>query len=626
MHYLSLRSRRVSLVLVTALLAGPVLTATAIDIGTGEIDGRLDTTLSVGASWRVEDRDPDLIGVVNGGRGNSINSDNGNLNYDKGDVISESVKILSELELSWRNIGFFGRAFYFYDYAVMDRGTDRTPLSKHAEDALGEDFQVLDAYITADFDLLDHPVTLRFGDQVLSWGESTFIQNGINVINPVDVSKLRVAGAELRDALVPVPMVSANADLTGNLSIEGFYQLKWERTEIEPAGTFFSTSDHASPGAQYVFLGFGQPPATDNPRSPIRANPPVGTWVEREDDHEPGDDGQGGIALRYFAPSLNDTEFGLFFIRYHSRLPVLSGRAGGSPPKSSGLTGFLDLIDYGLHSGDYASKAEYFREYPEDIDVLGLSFNTEAGSSGVAIQGEVTYRWDQPLQVDDVELLFAAISPLDRTLRHLKKIEGLLELKRVDPPINIFGRSQLGAVGWNEEVQGYRRKDIVQPQMTVTKLFGPTLGADQIVLIGEVGATWILDMEGNDELRYEGPGTFTGADPFFTEAEIQPATQEGGFADDFSCGYRIATRADFNNAIGAVTLQPAVAFYHDVEGTTPLPIANFVDDRKVVTVSLGADYLNAVRAKLAYTTYFGGGNYNLVNDRDFVSVTASYSF
>jgi len=42
---------------------------------------------------------------------------------------------------------------------------------------------------------------------VVSWGESTFIQGGMNVINPVDVSKLRVAGAELKEAFNGVNMI-----------------------------------------------------------------------------------------------------------------------------------------------------------------------------------------------------------------------------------------------------------------------------------------------------------------------------------------------------------------------------------------------------------------------------------
>ena len=39
--------------------------------------------------------------------------------------------------------------------------------------------------------------------------------------------------------------------------------------------------------------------------------------------------GQYGFNLKYFAPDFNNgTEFGLFFLNYHSRLPLISGRTG----------------------------------------------------------------------------------------------------------------------------------------------------------------------------------------------------------------------------------------------------------------------------------------------------------
>jgi hypothetical protein len=52
-------------------------------------------------------------------------------------------------------------------------------------------------------------------------------------------------------------------------------------------------------------------------------------------------------------------------------------------------------------------------EYPEDINLYGLSWNTNA-AGGVAFQGEISYRDNMPLQIDDVELLFAGLSPLNR--------------------------------------------------------------------------------------------------------------------------------------------------------------------------------------------------------------------
>lgn len=567
--------------------------AAAIDFdwNNGAISGSFDTTVSTGVSARTSGHDHRLIGVNNGGTANSINGDNGNLNYEKGDITSANVKATHELALNAGNFGFFGRASYFYDTAIMDGDTARTDLGTEAKGRAGRDFDLLDAYVFGDFDVGDVPVTLRVGNQVLSWGESTFIQNGINTINPIDVTKFRVAGAEVREGLIPVPIIDVNIGLTDKLSIEGFLQLEWDNTEIEPEGTFFSTNDFASPGGQFVFLGFGQPPLpTDNPPT-IGGNAPIGTSIPRGPDQSASDNNQWGVALRYFEPELNDTEFGLYYIQYNSRLPVLSARTGTLA---------------GLGGGNYAGSAQFFREFPDDIKLIGASFNTEIPGTGVALQGEYSFRKDQPLQVDDVELLFAGLSPIPGT------------------PFGTQG--QLGAFDFDEEISGFRRKDVSQSQITASKVLGPNLGADQIVLVGEVGGTYIHGMESKDELRYEGPGTFTSANNFFTLAGLQPETQDGGFADAFSWGYRLRARAEFNNAIGPIALQPGIAFSHDVKGTTPAPISNFVEDRKTVTLSLGATYLDSLRASIAYTNFMGGSPFNLLSDRDFASFVVSYSF
>ena len=587
------RAELAPLLLVLLASSGATQPTRAIELRSDDagVVGNLDTTVTLGASLRVQDRDEDLIGVVNGGRANSINVDDGNLNFDKGDLTSLSVKVTHELDLNWRNFGFFGRVFYFYDAAIMDIDPERTEFTSEAKDAAGRDLELLDAYATGDFMAASRPLSVRFGNQVINWGESTFIQNGINIINPVDVSKLRVAGAELRDALEPVPAFDVSFGLTGSLSLEGFWQLEEKTTEIEPAGTFFSTNDFASPGGKRVFLGFGQPPITDNPPLPPGSDPlGIGTSIPRSSDNEAKDAGQFGLALRYFAEQLNDTEFGLYYIRHHSRLPLISARTGT-------LAGLL--------AGDYAESARYFVEYPEDVDLVGASFNTSLGASGLALQGEFSYRFDQPLQVDDTEILFAGLSPINPAL---------------------FGQSQLGSFGFEEKISGFRRKDVLQGQLTATQLFGPRLGADQWVVLGEVGGTYIRNMESKDELRYEGPGTFTSGNPVFTQLALQPATTTDGFADDFSWGYRALMRADYLGALGPVNLAPQIAFAHDVDGTTPQPLGNFVEGRKAVTLSLGASYLNSLQGEISYTNFFGGGDFNLINDRDFVSISVSYFF
>ena len=67
---------------------------------------------------------------------------------------------------------------------------------------IGTDFRLLDAYFFASPEIFGHHVDVRIGNQALNWGESTFIQFGINSITPLDVTALRTPGAELRTAFL----------------------------------------------------------------------------------------------------------------------------------------------------------------------------------------------------------------------------------------------------------------------------------------------------------------------------------------------------------------------------------------------------------------------------------------
>ena len=95
----------------------------------GQFSLDLDTTVSYGATWRVDDPDARLIGLANGGRAFSVNGDDGNLNYDTG-VVSNVAKITSELELNYRNFGAFFRGSAFYDIESEDGDRERTRLGR----------------------------------------------------------------------------------------------------------------------------------------------------------------------------------------------------------------------------------------------------------------------------------------------------------------------------------------------------------------------------------------------------------------------------------------------------------------------------------------------------------------
>jgi len=595
----------------------------AIEISKGELTGSFDTTISYGAAWRASDLSEDYVGkvVLNplvGGLDNaaqraapgrwSVNNDDGNLNYPNGgDMVSHTIKFTSELDLRYRNFGMFTRFMGFYDF----ENSDQDFLSKEADERVGSDVRLLDLYVWAEHEVGDRFLNWRLGRQVVSWGESTFIQGGINVINPVDVSRLRVAGAELKEAFEGVNMLWGTIDLTPNLSLEALYMFEYREIIPDPAGAYFGTNDIATPGASYVMLNWGTTPqpvinpdlyqpvclqaeygAADTPYPPqVLGQICAGATFPRMDSKFPSDSGQFGAALRWFVESMNSTEFGFYFLNYHSRLPLISGRAVSSP---------------------YPISGQYWTEYPEDIQLWGASFNSNIGTW--ALSGEVSYRPNAPLQVDDVEILFAGLTPFTASLPI--------------PPYFKF-KSQLGEFGFGEEIRGWEEHKSWQAQATTTKLFGPNnfLRANQIAFVAEAGLNYVSDLPDKDVLRFNGPGTDTGGGGDVLTTDVRnPQTETDGFADDFSWGYRMLARATYNNAIGPMTLLPRIAWAHDVSGTTPGPGGSFIDGRKALTLGLGFNYLQKWVFDLAYTNYSGGGKYNLMYDRDFYAASVRYSF
>lgn len=611
--------------------------AAAFDFSRGELSGSLDTTVSFGASWRAQDQADDLIAkayfdptivaqiaaLTDAGmyleaqqlqlaaRGRfSANRDDGNLKYDKGNLISNAFKVTSELSLNYRDSGAFARATYFYDF----ENADRSDLTREAKDLVGERFRLLDAFVFHNFTYGESGTgTVRLGRQVVSWGESTFIQNGINVINPFDLSALRVAGAELKEAYLPIDSLWASFSLTDKLSLEAVYMFEFEEVEIDAAGTYFSANDFAAPGGEYVMLNFGTVPQPVNNPALYRdvcysgaagyglsdtGLPPAlvaagcSAAFPRSANKNAKDSGQFGAALRYYADFMNGVEFGLYYLKYHSRVPLVSG---------------ISVVNTSPNSGSY------FLEYPEDIDLYGLSWSTSL-PGGIAFQGEFSYRPNMPLQVDDVELLFAGLTPLNAVI----------------PQPGLRFRSQLGEYGPGEYIRGWERHKVSQLQSTFTKMVGPNnfLGADQVALVGEIGGTYIRDLPDPSVLRYEGEGTDTAGGYAIDSGYLRnPVTLNSGFATKFSWGYRVAAKADYSNVFGSsMNLSPRVAFNHDVNGTTPGPGGNFLEGRKSGTLGLEAVFMNSWSFDLSYTIFTGGKPHNQIHDRDFYSAVIKYSF
>ncbi len=629
-------------------LAAAATSTQATEYNFGDVAVQWDNTISYGVAWRTEAPDASTVAPGNAaalglqGSGSSYNYDDGNLNFKENTIYTNVVKYSTDLEVNYKNYGGFLRAKAFYDTELMDGEREFKELSDETKDASGAGFDLLDAFVWADYDFGDTPATFRVGRQVVSWGESTFIQGGINSINPVDASAFRRPGAEVKEGLLPVNMFYTSIGLTADVSLEAFYQLEWEPTRSDPCGTFFSTADIVADGCGPVILA-----GTDDERNYLSLRDAeiaqgitladrVAPATERLADDEARDDGQYGLALRWYSEALGDTEFGAYYMNIHSRLPFLNGA----------ITNYdtLGLIT-GTVGGQINSSATYDSRYPlyqvaypEDQKLMGLSFakSTEGGAS---ISGEVSYRPDAPIQWNAFELILAGLALPSSRLYQAR----LAEVGGIEGTTTPYSNTTALA---GELLEGYDNMDIWQAQMTYIKFFDQVLGGDRLAVVAEIGATYIPDLPDLDDARYGRSGAYglgdaVNVDPVAVAADADACltgygtTASGansnsdnctdeGYVTQLSGGVRLRAGIDYNNLFAGINVTPTFAISYD-KGNGPEPGAQFIDERLTTAVGVKFVYQNQTQVSVNYTQ-FDGGDYNVLKDRDNFALSASYSF
>lgn len=648
-----LKVRKLSLAIA---LAGAATSVTATEFNFGDVAIQWDNTISYGVAWRTEAPDADAVMPGNAsalglqGNASSYNYDDGTLNYGENEIYTNVVKYSTDLEINYKNYGGFFRAKAFYDTEIMDGDREFKELNDATKDASGNGYDLMDAFVWADYNFGDTPATFRLGRQVISWGESTFIQGGINSINPVDASAFRRPGAEVKEGLLPVNMLYTSIGLTADVSLEAFYQLEWEKTRSDPCGTFFSTVDFVADGCGPVILA-----GTDDERIYLDMRDAeiaqgtsladrISPTTERLADDEARDDGQYGLALRWYSEALGDTEFGVYYMNIHSRLPYISGVVTNYDPLGT-VTGTpsAQISD----SATYDSRYPLYQiAYPEDQKLMGLSFATST-EGGASVAGEVSYRPDAPIQWNAFELILAGNAlPASRLYQdRLAEVGGVTATATPHQnAVNLAG----------DILDGFDKMDIWQAQMTFIKFYDQVLGGDRLAVAAEVGATYVPDLPDLDDARYGRSGAFgigdaagvdagyaafqgaaggTGTvDPCLTgygagesgkNANTNNCTDEG-YVSQLSGGVRIRAGIDYNNAFAGVNMTPNVALSYD-QGNGPEPGSQFINERLTTAVGVKFVYQNQTQVTVSYTN-FEGGDYNTSKDRDNIALAASYSF
>jgi hypothetical protein len=296
-----------------------------------------------------------------------------------------------------------------------------------------------------------------------------------------------------------------------------------------------------------------------------------------------------------------------------------------------------------------------FLDYPEDIHMFGISFNTNIGPWSVA--GEYSYRPNMPLQVQLTDVVFAGLQPalpkqevdigtgtLTQALQNLGLPVPNLGVNPIALPSSqeafpdyLMTRYRNQAVGPNQYIPGYQRFHVGQFDLTGIKIFSNNIfGADQIIWIVESGFTQIYNLPSWDQLQIEGgslndthhspgaDGTGNGGVP--NTHTFNPTQQTTGFATHFAWGMRSIINMEYNDVVFGWTFKPQFVLLHDMTGIAPSPNQNFIQDRSQIQAGTDINFTQSLTGHVHYEWYFGGGRNNNLSDRDNVVVSMGYSF
>lgn len=372
------------------------------DGGADAVTGKIGGTFTFGTMLRTEAPSPDsygartaqVVGVSSGNVGANIGGPD--LNFGKNRPVSTVLKGLVDVDLKYREFGFFARADAWTDlqlengnrpYGNFPNGfKPNTPLSDNGFDpeAKFSNVQFLDVYAHGNFDMGNGAkLDARVGRQTLNWGTAQLVNGGINVINPVNYPAQLRPGALPQEGRLPVGMLYASFASGANWGIDGFLQYEFRHNVMPGCGTFFD-------GASYVPTGCKAAMVISSSSEPT--NVANGWYVHRSLDIDASDSGQGGLSLRYASAAL-DSEFRGYLINYHSRTPGIYG----SIPNIGG--GYGSLAPPALTRLTDPQGLKYGLIFAENIRLLGASFATKLDPA-TKVYGELAYRPNQPLNLN----------------------------------------------------------------------------------------------------------------------------------------------------------------------------------------------------------------------------------
>ena len=348
-----------------------------IDTDTPGLTLRWDQTVRGNLGMRMEKQDSRILA--------NPNYDESDGKFKRGDLVTQRLDILSELDLNLRNqFGARVTGAAWYDHAYHDTQVHTSVpgySSSYIDDkysgsverfARGPSAEVLDAFAWANFSLFDRPANLKVGRHTNYWGEAYVL--GSHAISysqsPVDgVKAVNSPGIELKEVFLPIGQAYLKLQPTPALSLAAQYFFEWKPSRLPSGGTYFGPADFFFEGPD---------------RLPVDA---AGNSLAHASSVKPKNTGNWGLNAKMNLEEIESTA-GLYYRRFNDYNPWFSPN----------FTNFVTIPGVGT------VPTAWQLVYPKNVSLWGASLARVIGP--VSVSAEASYRRNGALNA-------AGLNPLD---------------------------------------------------------------------------------------------------------------------------------------------------------------------------------------------------------------------
>ena len=287
--------------------------------------------------------------------------------------------------------------------------------------------------------------------------------------------------------------------------------------------------------------------------------------------------------------------------------------------------------------------------YPEDIEVMGMSFNTTA--FGWGIQGDFAYREEMPLQIDTDSLTAAGL--ITACYFSMGGGNEAVFVGRSTQRLRDAGSAQCQQDRY--EHLNTIEEEVFNWDIGTTATFTRSnpvvgfLGADIGILLTEFAGVYAEDIEDESEYGsyHQMNANSTPTDLALLTATGVPLASKCTAGSDLPLGSLFALdprefgecrptasswgavalgRLVYNNFMGTpFNISPTIVYRAGIEGYSPTPAGSWVEDAGSASFSIGVDYQEWA-GSLSYTNNFGPQQYTKNKDMDYMSVSVSRAF